>query len=986
MRSQNLLKILVFSAFCLVYAFGVENILAGDMQAAVKLTKDVKKSIRDQKELKFSDTLWVDLDLNGVNEEIVGLQGLIISWDNGDTLKLSENSGPILSFDCNGDSIPDLVQKVDKEWMVYENAALPLLNTRLFPMQEDDSLFIALPNDGLFEGVAFTPTVDKNVMSLEQSDSGLFVVPSPDWHGNANIRLTYSKGIFSDTVDYSIMVMPVNDLPRIVRERPILETPEDVDISMPIDSLLACVEDKDGQDDLKLRLLFGVRNCRRFKNAYVYRPRENWSGKDTLYFWVGDRESHDTLVQYIQVNPVNDAPQWKSITSFRFPEDEYRQFPLEMLYDYASDVESADSLLKIHVFSSEHISISTEGGKVTLIADENWYGTEKLLLTVSDGELKDSTLWKIELTPVNDAPVLSVLPDTMFLEDERLVIAREELEKYAEDVESDAGELKWQIRRLGNIRAHYNGARVRCSAPNNWFGFDSLEVMVSDGELSDSRIWRMNVLSVNDAPAWKRKKTQRSFLEDETLNLNKNELYDLVYDPETSSKDLDWTLLPASHIYFKENESGFTLKADKNWYGNTGLKMIVSDGEYADTMDYRLRVISVNDKPHVSDIPAHSWKEDDTLSISKSYLSKYVTDVETKRSDLMWSYFSDQPGVSVRERQNSITLASAPDWNGSAKIGFVVSDGGLKDTGFMKINVQAVNDPPRWKSFPDTSIAEDGSLALPYDYIRQFVFDPDKEDSLTLSFDAGNNFYLEKKKDLVEIWPYEDWYGKEKFIISVSDGKKTVKKVWNIPVFAVNDAPYFTMELPDSITFYANSSDTLYLDEIVYDIDNKNSELEWEVINGNITYHMYDLKHNAIIFYTENFTSGEDIVSIRISDGYDMITCYIPVNVKEVDRFLMANPVKLELLPNIPNPFQSYTDVRYSLPVGGYVSVKIYDLLGKEIITLANSYHEPQNYSIRWFGETASGMPCPSGVYLCRMSAIIDGEPAIMMRKMMLVR
>jgi hypothetical protein len=47
----------------------------------------------------------------------------------------------------------------------------------------------------------------------------------------------------------------------------------------------------------------------------------------------------------------------------------------------------------------------------------------------------------------------------------------------------------------------------------------------------------------------------------------------------------------------------------------------------------------------------------------------------------------------------------------------------------------------------------------------------------------------------------------------------------------------------------------------------------------------------------------------------------------------------LELLPNVPNPFSSSTELRVMLPTSGNVSLKIYDALGREKMTLIDGYH-----------------------------------------------
>ena len=72
----------------------------------------------------------------------------------------------------------------------------------------------------------------------------------------------------------------------------------------------------------------------------------------------------------------------------------------------------------------------------------------------------------------------------------------------------------------------------------------------------------------------------------------------------------------------------------------------------------------------------------------------------------------------------------------------------------------------------------------------------------------------------------------------------------------------------------------------------------------------------------------------------------------------------LTLYKNYPNPFNPVTTISYSLPNDSFVSLKIYNLTGKEIITLINKEMHAGNYSVTWnVGNN------PSGVYLCKVTA-----------------
>jgi len=88
-------------------------------------------------------------------------------------------------------------------------------------------------------------------------------------------------------------------------------------------------------------------------------------------------------------------------------------------------------------------------------------------------------------------------------------------------------------------------------------------------------------------------------------------------------------------------------------------------------------------------------------------------------------------------------------------------------------------------------------------------------------------------------------------------------------------------------------------------------------------------------------------------------------------------PSNFSLEQNYPNPFNPVTNINYSVPIEALVTVRIYDLLGNEIVTLVNETKAPGEYSIELI---ANGMT--SGVYYCRM---ISGD-FISTRKLILLK
>jgi CubicO group peptidase (beta-lactamase class C family) len=80
-----------------------------------------------------------------------------------------------------------------------------------------------------------------------------------------------------------------------------------------------------------------------------------------------------------------------------------------------------------------------------------------------------------------------------------------------------------------------------------------------------------------------------------------------------------------------------------------------------------------------------------------------------------------------------------------------------------------------------------------------------------------------------------------------------------------------------------------------------------------------------------------------------------------------ALPVKYAVLQNYPNPFNPVSTIRYDLPQATDVSLVVYDIMGREVMSLVDSYTVAGNHHTQWNGQDASGREIPSGIYIARL-------------------
>jgi hypothetical protein len=89
-------------------------------------------------------------------------------------------------------------------------------------------------------------------------------------------------------------------------------------------------------------------------------------------------------------------------------------------------------------------------------------------------------------------------------------------------------------------------------------------------------------------------------------------------------------------------------------------------------------------------------------------------------------------------------------------------------------------------------------------------------------------------------------------------------------------------------------------------------------------------------------------------------------------------PIAFRLEQNYPNPFNPETTISYTIPERLHVKLFVYDILGREIVTLVDEIQDANSYAIRFDATNL-----PSGIYFNRLQA---GQNYVETKKMLLVR
>ncbi len=117
-----------------------------------------------------------------------------------------------------------------------------------------------------------------------------------------------------------------------------------------------------------------------------------------------------------------------------------------------------------------------------------------------------------------------------------------------------------------------------------------------------------------------------------------------------------------------------------------------------------------------------------------------------------------------------------------------------------------------------------------------------------------------------------------------------------------------------------------------------------------------------LILLPNNYTRGE--IGYGVSNIFTLNT-RITVGVEEENK----TPKSFYIYQNYPNPFNPETTIKFQIPKSTFVTLKIYNISGKEIKSLVNETKSVDFYSVKWDGTNNNGLRVNSGVYIYRIKA-----------------
>lgn len=184
-----------------------------------------------------------------------------------------------------------------------------------------------------------------------------------------------------------------------------------------------------------------------------------------------------------------------------------------------------------------------------------------------------------------------------------------------------------------------------------------------------------------------------------------------------------------------------------------------------------------------------------------------------------------------------------------------------------------------------------------------------------------SNFYAKTKKDRIRLY----------WVISDPNNLKEIK----LQTKKLEDASYTDLDIIKFTDFIETSTR--------------------DSVSSYVYSYRHKIKENGVYFYK---------ITLYTNEGQEIAFEEIKLGVSDIPDF--------ELLQNNPNPFNPSTIISYKIFTAGPVSLKVYNLTGKQIAVLVDQVHNPGSYSIEF--NTGNYPELSSGIYFYKLQTSYSSD------------
>jgi flagellar hook assembly protein FlgD len=277
---------------------------------------------------------------------------------------------------------------------------------------EDDSTNLSIvAQDVDSENLNYEVNSISSEIIVYMNNENFTLVPNENWFGESQILLIVSDEEYSDTTEFNLTVLSVNDSPVLETPLPDFSLEEDNGAIIIIDRLEDFITDVDVETGDSLRFSLS-NNTNGLDSLYLYiepnstgiylLPKDNYFGEINIIVTATDDSMatvSDTFM--VEIMNINDPPvitiQQNALTN--------EEVPITIPFSIY-DEEGADVVMN-GLTDTTSVTVLTSDTTIVVTPELNWFGNAKLFLTADDGDttITDTILLTVE--NVNDAPVLN---------------------------------------------------------------------------------------------------------------------------------------------------------------------------------------------------------------------------------------------------------------------------------------------------------------------------------------------------------------------------------------------------------------------------------------------------------------------------------------------------------------------------------------------------------------------------------------------------
>ena len=411
--------------------------------------------------------------------------------------------------------------------------------------------------------------------------------------------------------------------------------------------------------------------------------------------------------------------------------------------------------------------------------------------------------------------------------------------------------------------------------------------------------------------------------------------------------------------------------------------------------------------PDVNPVDGEEWISivnadgyDNSLYLAKPVIQNTETDVFQLTST---EIFDSASPVSVTDDGSVIVFVDTDNF-----IKYIYTDGEYEEY------LSSTGD---WSS---VALSPDGSkLAATSIYIDStiYVFDlenPENTYKVKLYSPAldGNPAYTTLFADALD-WDINGEYIVFDAFNSIEKADGSNIEFWDINILEVESSIIFRIfpTLPEGVSIggpsFANTNDACvifdYFDEVnvqdyIMCVDLFSGETGTLVNNGTFWgFPKFSVNDERIVFQyyddsTDEFSVWQmPVDETRLNSNGDIegwinngkIPVWFAIGERTDIRENESIVTGYNLEQNYPNPFNPETTIRFQIPKSAFVSLKIFDVTGREIRTLVNETKSEGLYTVKWDGRNINGAMVGSGIYFYKL--VLDGKQ-ISTKKMVLIK